>query len=133
MSGQSILVVEDDPGSAQTFADMLTAHGHTVRVVSDAEAALQEVDRDMPAVALVDLHLPLADGVEFVRQLRSRGTLPSLPVALMTGDYLIDDRVTDELKALGIPLHFKPLWEEDVLKVVESLLQRRENCPAAAK
>jgi CheY-like chemotaxis protein len=133
MSTQSILIVEDDPGSAQTFEAMLSAHGHTVRIVGDAETALQEVDRDVPAVALVDLHLPLADGLEFVRRLRSRGTLPSLPVALMTGDYLIDDRVTDELQALGIPLHFKPLWEEDVLKVVESLLQRRENCPATAK
>lgn len=51
----------------------------------------------------------------------------------MTGDYLIDDRVTDELQALGVPLHFKPLWEEDVLQIVESLLARRENCPAAAK
>jgi CheY-like chemotaxis protein len=133
MSGQSILIVEDDAGSAQTFEAMLTAHGHTVRIVGNAETALQEVDRDMPAVALVDLHLPLADGVEFVRQLRSRGTLQRLPVVLMTGDYLIDDRVTDELHALGIPLHFKPLWEDDVLQIVESLLPRREICPAAAK
>lgn len=133
MSGQSILIVEDDAGSAQTFEAMLTAHGHTVRIVGDAETALQEVDRDMPAVALVDLHLPLADGVEFVRQLQSRGTLSSLPVALMTGDYLIDDRVTDELQVLGVPLHFKPLWAEDVLQIVGSLLARCENCPAAAK
>jgi CheY-like chemotaxis protein len=133
MSGQSILIVEDDPGSAQTFEAILTAHGHTVRVVSDAETALQEVERDMPAAALVDFHLPLADGVELLRRLRSRGTLARLPVALMTGDYLIDDRVTDELLALGVPLHFKPLWAEDVLQMVESLLAGREKCPAAAK
>jgi CheY-like chemotaxis protein len=132
MSSQSILIVEDDPGSAQTFEAILTALGHTVRVVSDAETALQEVERDRPAVALVDLHLPLADGIEFLRRLRSRGTLARLPVALMTGDYLIDDRVTDELQALGVPLYFKPLWEADVVQVVESLVARCENCPAAA-
>jgi DNA-binding response OmpR family regulator len=125
--------VENDPGSARTFEAILSAHGHTVRIVSNAETALREVDRDMPTIALVDFHLPLANGLEFLRWLRSRGILARLPVALMTGDYLLDDRVVDELQALGVPLHFKPLWEEDLLQVVESLLARRENCPAAAK
>lgn len=133
MSGQSILIVEDDPGSAMAFEAMLTSQGYTVRVVGDTETGWHEIDRDMPTIALVDLHLPLADGVEFLQRLRSRGILARLPVALMTGDYLIDDRVIDELQALGISLHFKPLWEEDVLQIVQSLLTRRENCPAAAR
>jgi two-component system OmpR family response regulator len=133
MLGQSILIVEDDPGSAQAFEAMLTVHGHTVRIAGDAETGLREIDRDMPSVALVDLHLPLADGVEFLRRLRSHIAGGLLPVALMTGDYFIDDRVTDELKALGVPLHFKPLWEEDVLQIVESLARRRGNCQASGK
>jgi two-component system, OmpR family, response regulator len=133
MPGQSVLIVEDDLGSAQTFEAMLIAHGHTVRVARDAETGLHEVERDMPAVALVDLHLPLADGVEFVRRVRSRSAGRRVPVALMTGDYFIDERVTDELAGLGVPLHFKPLWEEDVLQIVESLLRRCENCQGAGE
>jgi DNA-binding response OmpR family regulator len=125
MSGQSVLIVEDDPGSAQAFEAMLTVHGHTVRIARDAETGLQEIDRDMPSIALVDLHLPLADGVEFLRRLRSHVRGVRLPAALMTGDYLVDDRVTDELQALGVSLYFKPLWEEDVLQIVESLVSCR--------
>jgi hypothetical protein len=40
----------------------------------------------------------------------------------MTGDYLVDDRVTGELVSLGVPLYFKPLWEEDLVAIVERLL-----------
>ena len=133
MSGQVILIVEDDALSAHAFQTMLTARGHRVRVVSDAEAGLREVEREMPTIALVDLHLPLADGVTFARRVRSRATLGQLQMALVTGDYFVDDRVTEELQALGVPLHFKPLWEEDVVEIVESLACRRENCPMAAK
>jgi DNA-binding response OmpR family regulator len=126
MSGQSILIVEDDAGSAHAFEMMLTARGHRVRIAGDAEAGLQEVEREMPTIALVDLHLPLADGVDFVRQVRSRGHNGRLPVALVTGDYFIDDRVTDELETLAVPLHFKPLWEEDIVRIVESLARCAE-------
>jgi DNA-binding response OmpR family regulator len=133
MPRQSILIVEDDALSAQAFEAMLLAHGHTVRIVGSAEDGLREIDRQMPGIALVDLHLPLADGVQFVRRLRSRAARTWLPIALMTGDYLVDDRVVDELQALEVPLHFKPLWEEDVLQIVESLACHRGNCLAAAK
>lgn len=134
MSGQSILIVEDDAGSAHAFQTMLTARGHRVRIVGDAEAALREVEREAPEVALVDLHLPLADGVDFIRRVRSRARLGGLAMALVTGDYFIDDRVTDELQSLGVPLHFKPLWEEDVVRIVETLALRcREISPVAAE
>ena len=133
MSGQSILIVEDDPASAQAFEAMLNGRGHTVRVAGDAETGLAEIEREMPTIALVDLHLPLASGLDFVRQVRSRLGRRGLPVALVTGDYFIDDRVTDELQVLDVPLHFKPLWEEDILQIIESLAGVRGNCLAAAK
>lgn len=133
MSGQSILIIEDDALSAAAFGAMLMAHGHTVRIAHDAESALCEIDRELPTIALVDLHLPLANGVEFMRKVRSRSGRQPLSMALMTGDYFIDDRVTDELEALHVPLHFKPLWEEDILRIVESLAGARENCLAVAE
>lgn len=133
MPGYSILIVEDDRESARSFETMLRAHGHTVRTAADAETGLLEIEREQPDVALVDLHLPLADGVEFLRSLRARAGRSSLPVALMTGDYLLDDRITDEVRALGVTLHFKPLWEEDVLRIVAALAGQRENYPVAAE
>jgi DNA-binding response OmpR family regulator len=131
MPRYSVLIVEDDADSARSFETMLRAYGHTVRTAPDAESGLFEVQREAPDVALVDLHLPLSDGVELIRQLRHQTGMTS--VALMTGDYLIDDQIMDEMRALGVPLHFKPLWEEDVLAIVATLGARRGNCPLAAK
>jgi DNA-binding response OmpR family regulator len=133
MPRYSILIVEDDRDSARSFETMLRSHGHTVRTAGDAEAGLREIQQEPPDVALVDLHLPLADGVELIRQLRRKVDGSAVAVALMTGDYLVDDQVTDELSALGVPVHFKPLWEEDVLAIVAALAGTRGICPVAAK
>jgi DNA-binding response OmpR family regulator len=124
MSGCSILIVEDDPGAAEAFVPMLTAHGYEVRIAVDAEAGFREVARCKPTVLLVDLHLPVVDGVEFLRLLRRSTDHVDLPVAMMTGDYLVDDAVTNELQALGAPLYFKPLWEEDLVGAIQRLVQR---------
>ena len=45
----SILVVEDDPGAAEAFEDMLKAGGYGVRVAPDAHSAFVEVERQVPA------------------------------------------------------------------------------------
>jgi hypothetical protein len=45
-----------------------------------------------------------------------------IPVAMVTGDYLIDDELTAEVDRLGSRVHYKPLWEEDILQIVGSLL-----------
>jgi DNA-binding response OmpR family regulator len=122
MSGCSILIVEDDPGAADVFVPVLTVHGYEVRVEMDADAGLREMQRRRPSAMLVDLHLPGVNGLEFLRRARSNGDLAGVPVAMMTGDYLLDDRMQGELQALGVPLYFKPLWEEDLVAIVERLI-----------
>jgi len=125
MSGRSILIIEDDRGAADAFRPILAARGYEVRFATDAETGLREVEICRPAALVVDLHLPGVDGLEFLRILRRSDLSARIPVAMMTADYLLDDRVTDELKRLAAPLYFKPLWEEDLVQIVERLLERR--------
>jgi DNA-binding response OmpR family regulator len=70
VSGRSILIVEDDPGSAEGFVPILASCGYEVRVAPDAETGFLEIERRMPAMLLVDLHLPAISGVDFLRQIR---------------------------------------------------------------
>jgi hypothetical protein len=49
----------------------------------------------------------------FLRRLRLDDEQLETPVAIVTGDYFLDDHVWAELKALGAVLYFKPLWLED--------------------
>lgn len=118
----SILIVEHDPGAVEAFEHMLKAEGYGVRVAPDAQSASVEIERAVPAAVLLDLHLPITDGLEFLRRLRATARHAHIPVAVVTGDYLVDERVTRELQVLGAQLYFKPLWEEDLIRIVRDLL-----------
>ncbi len=121
----SVLIVEDDPGAVEAFEHILKAEGYGVRVAHDAQSAFVEVERAVPAAVVLDLPLPITDGLEVLRRLRATSRHAHIPVAVVTGDYLVDERVARELQVLGAQLYFKPLWEEDLIRIVGDLLPAR--------
>jgi DNA-binding response OmpR family regulator len=118
----TILIVEDDLGAAEVFEQILRVNGYGVCVATNAESGLREVQHAKPSAVLLDLHLPTADGLEFLRQLRTGAAYARLPIAVVTGDYFVEEGVADELRTLGARVHFKPLWEDELLKLVRELL-----------
>lgn len=120
----TILIVEDDPGAVEVFEQILKLNGYGVRVATSAEDGLSELERASPSAVLLDLHLPMADGVEFLRRLRHSARNLRVPIAVVTGDYFVEESAADEIKALGARVHFKPLWEDDLLALVRDLLAR---------
>ncbi len=80
-----ILIVDDDPLSAELSAAILQAAGHDTLVAEQALDALEQLDTH-PDLALVvsDMHMPLMDGLELYRELRERGQ--HQPFILLTGD-----------------------------------------------
>jgi DNA-binding response OmpR family regulator len=119
---RSILVIDDDAVTLGLFEGILKANGYSVRVAGDAEVGLRELAQAVPAAVLVDLRLPIMDGVEFLRRLRTRTELSRVPVAVVTGDYFVNDYVVRELEMLGASIHFKPLFEDDLVAVIDGLL-----------
>ena len=121
-STSKILIVDDDEGVTQTFARMLRLEGYQVRTAVSAEKGLQEAEQSHPDAIILDLRMPLVDGLGFLRRLRSRDEHSSTPVAIVTGDYFLDDAVSNELRELGAELRFKPLWLEDLVGLARNLL-----------
>ena len=101
---------------------MLRLEGYQVYTATSGDAGLVEAERHTPDAVVLDLRMPLVDGLEFLRQLRTRAILRSTPVMVVTGDYLIDDRTTSVLQQLGARVAFKPLWIDDLTKIVRELL-----------
>jgi DNA-binding response OmpR family regulator len=122
-TASTILIVDDDEGVTQTFARMLRLEGYHVRVALNAETGLREADSSRPDAIILDLRMPLVDGLGFLRQLRSRTDHRDTPVAIVTGDYFLDDEVSSELRLLGAELKFKPLWLEDLVGLARNLLK----------
>jgi two-component system OmpR family response regulator len=122
---KKILIVDDDEGVTQTFARMLRLEGYQVRTAVSAETGLQEAKASAPDAIILDLRMPLVDGLGFLRRLRERDEQRTTPVAIVTGDYFLDDSVSAELRELGAELRFKPLWLEDLVGLARNLLQSR--------
>ena len=117
-----ILIVDDDEGVTQTFARMLRLEGYQVRTAVSAEKGLIEAEQSHPDAIILDLRMPLVDGLGFLRRLRAHDDQRDTPVAIVTGDYFLDDSVSTELRELGAELRFKPLWLEDLVTLARTLL-----------
>jgi two-component system response regulator PrrA len=118
----TILIVDDDEGVTTTFARMLRLEGYEVYTAMNAETGLREAEATAPDAIILDLRMPLVDGLGFLRRLRSIDQYRDIPVAIVTGDYFLDDAVSAELRQLGAELKFKPLWLEDLVGLARTLL-----------
>jgi DNA-binding response OmpR family regulator len=120
-----ILIVDDDEGVTQTFARMLRLEGYQVRTAVSAETGLREAEHSHPDAIILDLRMPLVDGLGFLRRLRAHDHQRKTPVAIVTGDYFLDEAIANELQELGAELRFKPLWLEDLVGLARNLLQAK--------
>jgi two-component system OmpR family response regulator len=128
-----VLIVDDDHSTTETFARMLRLEGHDVRTAPDAETGLAAARTYLPDAIIVDFRMPVMDGLGFVSRFRAQEHDHVTPIAMVTGDYFLDDRIMSELDKLGIVLRFKPLWLDDLSTLAGVLLAapRRSARPAA--
>jgi CheY-like chemotaxis protein len=80
-----ILVVDDDPLTAELVVAILEHENYQCTVAEQALAALEILEQDTTIdVIISDLHMPLMNGIELFQQLKSQGS--QLPFILLTGD-----------------------------------------------
>ncbi|MGE5816041.1 MAG: response regulator [Acidobacteriota bacterium] len=119
---RTILIVDDDRAVVDTFARMLKLEGFAVATAINPEAGLQIAENVRPDAIILDLRMPLVNGLQFLRQVRAKPDLAEVPVAIVTGDYFLGESTAAELKALGASVRFKPMWLEDLVALARTLL-----------
>jgi DNA-binding response OmpR family regulator len=119
---RTILIVDDDRSVADTFARMLKLEGFGVATALSAEAGLELADKVHPQAIILDMRMPITNGLQFLRLVRSRPHLAEVPVAIVTGDYFLPENIQLELKSLGASIRFKPLWLEDLVALARTLV-----------
>lgn len=84
-----ILIVEDDIFIAQMLELRLKLQGHTVHLARDGKEGAEKALRLLPKLVLMDMHMPMMNGMEAVAHLRSKhykGTIASLSAAARAED-----------------------------------------------
>jgi two-component system, OmpR family, response regulator len=116
-----VLVIEDDPETAEQLVESLTANGHQVDLARDGNEGLNRGRAAAYAVMTIDRMLPGIDGIAIIRRLREEGvTTPALIVSAL-GE--VDDRVRG-LRAGGDDYLVKPFAFAELLARVEALARR---------
>lgn len=118
----TILIVDDDRSVADTFARILKLEGFSVATAFNADEGIGLAEKVNPAAIILDMRMPITNGLQFLRMVRGLPHLVTTPVAIVTGDYFLPDPIQAELKQLGAEIRFKPLWLEDLIALARSLV-----------
>lgn len=114
------MLVEDDMSLAEWFSDYLTEHGYLVTLVNRGDVAVDLIKTDNPELVVLDIMLPVKDGFDVCREVRS---FYHGPILMMTArDHEMDEVLGLELGADDYVT--KPVKPRVLLSRIKALLRR---------
>ena len=124
MPSELILLVDDEPSITQLARMYLERDGYRIVEIADGESALAAVEKQKPALIVLDVMLPKVDGFDVCRRLRSAGD--NVPIIMLTA------RDEDIDKILGLELGAddyltKPFNPRELTARVKAILRRSES------
>ena len=114
MSGDRILIVDDNATNLKLVAYLMKAHGYVVDTALDAESAIEAIRVHRPDVILMDIQLPGIDGLELTRRLKGEPETHDIVIIAVTayamkGDQAkaleagCDDYITKPIDTRSLP------------------------------
>lgn len=117
----SLLLVEDNITLREELSDFLRAEGFTVKVAGDGLEMNRAIERDMPDIVILDLNLPLEDGIDITK--RVRASLPDLGIIILSARVRSSDRKEGYESGADIYLT-KPTNPVELVSVIKNLRRR---------
>ncbi|TYQ31107.1 sensor histidine kinase [Pseudanabaena sp. UWO310] len=117
-----ILIVDDNPTNLDVISEALINAGYKVAIATSGERALQQIERRLPDLILLDVMMPGIDGFETCKRLKANAKTSAIPIMFMTAVADVDNKVKG-LKLGAVDYITKPFQEEEVLTRVKTHLQ----------
>jgi PAS domain S-box-containing protein len=114
--------VDDTPESLTMVAETLAAEGYEVRPADSGKLALNSVSKSRPDLILLDIRMPLMDGFEVCRRLKSTRQNRDIPVIFLSALHETEERV-EGLKLGAVDFISKPFRKEELLARIETHLE----------
>ena len=131
MATPRILIIDDQEEVRTAFARALALDGYETVTAENADAAIQVVEAMPPDAILLDLVMPLVNGLGFLKRLRA--THPRIPVAVITGKSDVDEATVQEIIGLDAEIRFKPISIAQIHAVARALLTSRQRGQGAER
>jgi len=121
--GKVILIVEDDPKTIKLFRDLLQVSRYETLEATDGKQAIDLAREKMPDLILMDIQLPVMDGLEATKILKTDPATKSIPVIALTASAMPEDH-NKFMKAGGDAFITKPVDTRAFLATVKEYLER---------
>ena len=120
-----ILIVEDNALNVKLFCDLLAAHGHEPRPVTDGRYALDQAREFQPDLVITDIQLPHVTGLELIRMIREDKQLRDVPIMAVTAYAAATDE--ERIRTAGAQAYVsKPISVAKFVAQVNDLLGIQE-------
>ncbi len=124
-SQKSIVVVEDEPDTAEMFAEMMRLSGYRVVKSYGSKAAMALISQEKPNAVVLDVMMPDISGIEVLRYMRRDPHLSHIPVVVVSAKSLPSD-VKKGLEAGASVYLTKPVAYLELKKAVEGAIEAIE-------
>ncbi len=114
-----ILIVDDDPALCEFIQEVLVSEQMQAHVVMDSMQAAARLREERFDAVFLDMRMPLLDGIELAKRIRSPGLNQSTPLVMITGDQ--DHKVMQRAFQAGVNLFlFKPVDRSRLMRLMNA-------------
>jgi CheY-like chemotaxis protein len=125
MSGEEILILDDNAANLKLARVLLEIEGYAVRTAIDAEDAIRQLSKFTPRVILMDIQLPGMDGLELTRRLKADVKTKDIVILVLTAYAMKGDE--DKARAAGCDGYIaKPIDIRTLPRTIAQHLKSRE-------
>ncbi|MBW2689726.1 MAG: response regulator, partial [Deltaproteobacteria bacterium] len=124
ISGNDLLLVDDDITNLQLLSELLSSEGYHVRPANSPQLGIESALAQPPSLILLDVRMPKMDGFEVCTHLKQDKRTREIPIIFISALQDVEDRVRG-LEVGGVDFITKPFQEKEVLARVRTHLDMR--------
>jgi CheY-like chemotaxis protein len=117
-----VVIVEDEPDTAEMLAEMLRISGYQVRKAFGGTAAIELIHAEKPQAVLLDIMMPDVSGLEVYRYIRRDPAHENIPVVFVSGSSIPAELMLDHDAGLTVYL-MKPVGYAELTAALQKVIQ----------
>ena len=120
-----ILVIDDEPQLVELIKNILEFENYTVRFAYNGVEGLEQVQKQIPSLIILDIMMPEMDGYEFTERLKADESYKDIPIVMLTAKGKTSDMQKGYLSGVEGYIS-KPFNSYDLLGVIKIILNQKD-------